>query len=70
MSTIQTSDIDDNDDGGEPADGTQSWAERHREELEREANSDLPHAWVAEQFLESIPDQEERDDEDDEEGDS
>ena len=30
------------------------WAARHREELEREAKSDLPHAWVAESILQRL----------------
>jgi len=30
------------------------WAARHREELEREAESDLPHAWVAESILQRL----------------
>lgn len=37
---------------------SESWAEQHREELEREANSDLPHAWVAERILQSLDDEE------------
>ncbi|WP_167768403.1 hypothetical protein [Haloarcula amylovorans] len=32
----------------------QSWAEAHREELEREANSDGSHAWVCEAILQSL----------------
>ena len=30
------------------------WAARHREELERKAKSDLPHAWVAESILQRL----------------
>lgn len=30
------------------------WAARHRKELEREANSGLPHAWVAESILQRL----------------
>ena len=33
------------------------WIRDHREELEREANSDAPHAWVAERFLQSLEDE-------------
>jgi hypothetical protein len=32
---------------------TDDWIENHIEELEREANSDAPHAWVAEAFLQT-----------------
>lgn len=34
------------------------WAARHREELEREADSDLPHAWVAESILQRLDEEE------------
>ncbi|WP_141212958.1 hypothetical protein [Halorubrum sp. Ea1] len=49
------------------------WAARHREELEREANSDLPHAWVAESILQRLDEEDvdlSDDDPEDEEGDS
>ena len=41
------------------------WAENHREELEREAESDAPHAWVAESILQRLDEEE-----DEEAGDS
>lgn len=37
------------------------WIEAHREELEREAESDAPHAWVAEHVLQSLDEDEEGD---------
>ena len=48
------------------------WAARHREELEREANSGLPHAWVAESILQRLDEEDVdlSDDSEDEEGDS
>ncbi|WP_277540259.1 hypothetical protein [Haloarcula laminariae] len=33
------------------------WIRDHRDELEREANSDAPHAWVAKRFLQSLEDE-------------
>jgi len=49
------------------------WAAEHREELEREANSGLSHAWMAERILQRLDEEEEElaeDESDDEEGDS
>mgnify|MGYP006294480881 CR=1 FL=1 len=48
-------------------DGTEGleWAARHRDELEREANSDLPHAWMAARILQRLEEEEEDDDESD-----
>jgi hypothetical protein len=31
----------------------QNWVEEHREQIEREANSDAPDAWVFERLLQS-----------------
>jgi hypothetical protein len=45
------------------------WAAQHREELEREANSDLPHAWMAKSILQRL-DEETDESSEDEEGDS
>ena len=39
------------------------WAENHREELKREAESDAPHAWVAESILQRLDEDEEEEDE-------
>jgi len=33
------------------------WAASHRKELEREAASDAPHAWVAESILQRLDDE-------------
>ncbi|WP_147437751.1 hypothetical protein [Halorubrum sp. Atlit-8R] len=44
------------------------WAARHRDELEREANSDLPHAWMAERILQRLEEEEEDDESDEEAG--
>jgi len=55
------------------AEDSLEWAARHREELEREANSGLPHAWMAKSILQRL-DEEDVElsdaDSEDEEGDS
>ena len=41
---------------GEVAGTDTNWVEEHREEIEREAASDAPDAWVFQRLLESLED--------------
>ncbi|MFC4549349.1 MULTISPECIES: hypothetical protein [Halorussus] len=45
----------------DPQDTDENWIEEHREEIEREANSDAPDAWVFERLLQSVEDSEDGD---------